>query len=87
MVHQLKLDRTFVSPLAHNPRSAAIVKSSIELAHQLGMTVVAEGIETAEVLAQLRTWSCDHAQGYHISPPKPASALTAWLAEAPAFID
>jgi diguanylate cyclase len=79
-VDELKLDRLFVSQIAGNPRAAAIVKSSIELAHALGMIVVAEGVEDAKVLAQLRSWGCDQAQGYHISRPVPAGSLCDWLA-------
>jgi diguanylate cyclase len=79
-VDELKLDRMFVSQIAGNPRSAAIVKSSIELAHALGMIVVAEGVEDGEVLRQLRGWGCDQAQGYHISRPVPAERLSDWLA-------
>jgi diguanylate cyclase len=62
-----------------DPRSAAIVNSTIALAHSLGMVVVAEGVETEPVLRQLVASGCDLAQGYHISRPQPADRLTPWL--------
>lgn len=72
--HELKLDRSFITRVLSQPRSVAIVKSSIDLAHALGMVVVAEGVETAEVLDQLTRWGCDLAQGYHVGRPRPADS-------------
>jgi diguanylate cyclase len=76
---ELKLDRRFVSQVDSDQRSATIVRSTIDLAHLLGMAVVAEGVETAPILGLLTNWGCDLAQGYHISRPKPAADLTEWL--------
>jgi diguanylate cyclase len=78
-VDELKLDRSFVMRSATDPRSAAIVTSTIGLAHALDLRIVAEGVETAEVLAQLTAAGCDVAQGYHLSRPQPADRITAWL--------
>jgi EAL domain-containing protein (putative c-di-GMP-specific phosphodiesterase class I) len=68
----LKLDRFFVSGLATNGVDGAIVGSMIDLAHSLGMTAVAEGVETAAQLAALQALGCDQAQGYLWSAPVPA---------------
>jgi diguanylate cyclase (GGDEF)-like protein len=79
-VQELKLDRTFVTGLLADPRSGAIVRNTISLARELGMTMVAEGVEDASVLAALREWGCDLAQGYHVSRPLTRGDLIAWLA-------
>jgi EAL domain-containing protein (putative c-di-GMP-specific phosphodiesterase class I) len=78
-VDDLKLDRAFVAHCDTDPRSAAIVKSTVELAHNLGMRMIAEGVETDAVLDRLRVWDCDLVQGYHISRPQPPDHLTPWL--------
>jgi EAL domain-containing protein (putative c-di-GMP-specific phosphodiesterase class I) len=78
-VHELKLDKSFITPMVDDPRSAAIVHSTVELAHSLGLVLVAEGVETREVLAQLEELGCDIAQGYFICRPIPAADLTEWL--------
>ena len=57
---------------------AMIVRSTIDLAHNLGLTVVAEGVETGGILERLRALACDEAQGYHISRPMPAQEFLAW---------
>jgi diguanylate cyclase (GGDEF)-like protein len=81
-VHELKIDRQFVSSMLRNPADRAIVRSIIDLGHNLGMHVVAEGVETEPVLDALRVFGCDVAQGFLIAHPMPAGALVAWLAEA-----
>ncbi|HEX7558734.1 MAG TPA: EAL domain-containing protein, partial [Usitatibacter sp.] len=60
-------------------RNAAIVRSTIELGHNLGLTVVAEGVETDHELAELRRFGCDDAQGFLFARPMPAAALERWL--------
>jgi diguanylate cyclase (GGDEF)-like protein len=79
-VRQLKIDRSFVMQMSNSRDNANIVRSTIEMAHRLNLTVVAEGVETAEQLAALRTFGADTAQGYHISRPIPADELEIWLA-------
>jgi diguanylate cyclase len=74
-VNELKIDRSFVTDLMESSAHAAIVRSVIELGHNLSMRVVAEGIETADVLARLSDLSCDLAQGYLIARPMPLEAL------------
>jgi diguanylate cyclase (GGDEF)-like protein len=78
-VDELKLDRSFVTHMSSDPRAATIVRSTIELSHQLGMLMVAEGVEDAAALQMLRKAGCDVAQGYHIARPMPAEQLTQWL--------
>jgi diguanylate cyclase len=79
-INELKLDRSFIMELDSDPRTAAIVDSTIRLAHSLGMTVVAEGIETAEALAMLTAMSCDVGQGYHLGRPTPAANIASLTA-------
>jgi EAL domain-containing protein (putative c-di-GMP-specific phosphodiesterase class I) len=67
----LKLDRTFVQSIPAQARDFVIVQAVIQLAHHLGMKVVAEGVETLSQLCTLAHWGCDMAQGYLISPPVP----------------
>ena len=74
-VDELKLDRSFVSHLTSDERAAAIVRSTLQLSQDLGMTMVVEGVEDAATLAALRSWGCDFAQGYHIARPMPADEL------------
>ncbi|MDI6103359.1 EAL domain-containing protein [Actinoplanes sp. NEAU-A12] len=78
-VDDLKLDRAFVAHCDTDPRSAAIVKSTVELAHNLGMRMIAEGVENGAALELLRQWDCDLVQGYHLSRPQPPDRLAAWL--------
>ncbi|MFC7533523.1 putative bifunctional diguanylate cyclase/phosphodiesterase [Actinoplanes sp. GCM10030250] len=80
-VDDLKLDRSFVSRCVTDPRSAAIVHSTIQLAHRLGMRIVAEGVEDMETLGRLESYGCDLAQGYGIARPHDAATTTAWLHE------
>ncbi len=77
-VHELKIDKSFVMGMEAGEDDAMIVRSTIDLAHNLGLTVVAEGVETAAILERLRALACDEAQGYHISRPVPAQDFLAW---------
>jgi diguanylate cyclase (GGDEF)-like protein len=80
-VTELKIDRAFVTGLARDATSAAIVRSTVELAHNLGLKVVAEGVEDAVALERLRAEGCDLAQGFLLSRPLPGDELTRWLRE------
>ena len=80
-VHELKMDRSFVTHLRTDQRAAAIVRSTVKLAHELDMVMVAEGVEDAAVLADLTDWHCDVAQGYYIARPMSAELFVSWLAE------
>jgi diguanylate cyclase len=68
-VHELKIDKSFVTTLPGNESDAIMVRSTIGLAHELGLQVVAEGIEDQETLEKLKQLGCDYAQGYFISRP------------------
>jgi EAL domain-containing protein (putative c-di-GMP-specific phosphodiesterase class I) len=77
-VEELKIDRSFVAAIAQET-SAVIVRSTIDLGRNLGLRVVAEGVEDEETMARLRELQCPIAQGYAISPPLPASAFVEWV--------
>jgi diguanylate cyclase (GGDEF)-like protein len=76
----LKIDRSFIADLDQSPASVAIVQAVIDLAAKLGMRTIAEGVETAAQLVQLRRTQCDAVQGYWLSRPIPASIVTTMLA-------
>jgi EAL domain-containing protein (putative c-di-GMP-specific phosphodiesterase class I)/GGDEF domain-containing protein len=76
---ELKIDKEFVLKLDSNSRDALLVKSTIDLAHSLGLKLVAEGVETAETLALLTAMGCDLAQGYFVARPMPLPALVSFL--------
>ena len=78
-VHELKIDRSFVSGMSDQEGLATIVRSTIELGHSLGLKVVAEGVEDDRGFALLRELGCDSAQGYYMSPPLPPQAFRNWL--------
>jgi diguanylate cyclase (GGDEF)-like protein len=80
-VHWIKIDKSFVIDMPHDASDAAIVRSTIELAHNLGLRVVAEGVESHEAWQRLAELGCDLAQGFHVSRPLPADAMTRLLAE------
>jgi len=80
-IKALKIDRTFVKAMDIQKKDNSIVRSTILLAHALGLDVVAEGVETEEVFSLLREIGCNHAQGYWISRPLPIEELGAWLTE------
>ena len=80
-IDELKLDRSFVFRMADDARAAALVASTIDLAHSLGLRMVAEGVETSVVYAELIRLGCDQAQGYFMSRPVPAAELDHWLGE------
>jgi diguanylate cyclase (GGDEF)-like protein len=76
---ELKIDRSFVTGILHSERDQAIVRSTIDLARNLGLTVVAEGIEDEPTMEHLIAQGCDMGQGFHFGRPLPAEELTQWL--------
>jgi len=78
-VDELKIDKSFVFDMDTDRNNETIVRSTIELAHNLGLNVVAEGIESELVWNILRSFGCDHAQGFYMSKPLPANELELWL--------
>lgn len=80
-VEYLKIDRSIIEDLAHDPKSAAIVSAIITLAHALGAQAIAEGVETPEQLTQLRKLECDAGQGYYFYEPRPSEAAIVAFSE------
>jgi diguanylate cyclase (GGDEF)-like protein/PAS domain S-box-containing protein len=80
-IDEIKIDKSFVMGMMTSDADAAIVRTVIDLAHNLGKQVCAEGVEDAETMACLEEMGCDLAQGYFISRPVPAAALMTWLTD------
>jgi diguanylate cyclase len=78
---ELKIDVGFVHGLGRSRTDAALVRGMIDIGHALGLTVVAEGVETREAWDLLVRWGCDEAQGHLLAPPMPAPELVEWLSE------
>ena len=78
-ISELKIDRSFIADMLESPAHAAIVRSIVELGHNLGFRVVGEGVENEAILAALTTTGCDVAQGYLMARPMPAEQLLGWL--------
>ncbi len=77
-VDEIKIDRSFVIGMNTDEGDAMVVRSTIDLGCNLGLEVVAEGVESEDVLEQLAALGCTYVQGYHLSRPLPAAALRAW---------
>jgi EAL domain-containing protein (putative c-di-GMP-specific phosphodiesterase class I) len=80
-VDELKIDKSFVMELTSNRDDAAIVRSTIDLAHCMGLKVTAEGVEDQAIQDLLASMGCDVAQGYHLSRPLPGDAFETWFIE------
>src|SRR3954452_10000157 len=78
-VSELKVDRAFVLDMLTNPHHQIVVRTVVDLGHNLGLSVVAEGVEDEATLQALALSGCDVAQGYHIARPMPADQLAPWL--------
>lgn len=83
--NEIKIDRSFVMDMNRDQNDMVIVRATIGLAHNMGHTVIAEGVEDAATLQNLRALGCDKAQGYHIAKPLPMAALLSWLDDHPGF--
>jgi len=79
----IKIDKSFVSKMTYDENDTVIVHSTIDLGHNLGLEVVAEGVESPEIWNRLSLLGCNSAQGYYMSRPKPATELERWFAESP----
>src|SRR5690606_35789572 len=77
----IKIDRSFIEDIGSGDKSGAIARTIIQLAHNLDMAVLAEGVETAQQKAYLKQHGCDAIQGYLISRPMPASDVGRWMLE------
>jgi EAL domain-containing protein (putative c-di-GMP-specific phosphodiesterase class I) len=78
-IDELKIDRAFVSPLSSGVRAASIVESVVTLGHALGLTVIAEGVESVEQRDRLQQIGCDVAQGFLFARPLPAAEVSEWV--------
>lgn len=81
-VDEIKIDRSFITDIATNDNDRFIVQSVVDLAHNIGLRVVAEGVEDQAGWNLLAAMHCDLAQGYYLSTPLPAEALMPWLDDA-----
>ena len=79
-VSEIKIDRSFVSTMTEDPSNAMIVRTIVDLGHDFGLMVVAEGVENERTLAALADIGCDIAQGYYLTRPIPAAAFDTWCA-------
>ena len=82
-IDQIKIDRSFVKDMVSDATDRVIVRSTIDLAHSLGLGVVAEGVEDGTTQHLLASLGCDEAQGFHLSRPLPGEQLTRWLGSLP----
>ena len=76
---ELKIDKSFVMGIMNNETDATIVKSAINLAHSLGLHATAEGVESKEILDELKDYGCDMAQGYFLNKPLSVINFTQWM--------
>jgi diguanylate cyclase (GGDEF)-like protein len=76
----LKIDRTFITDLTEDDKREAITRSVIDLAHRLGLTAIAEGVETEAIWLRLVELGCDEGQGYHLAKPMPGADIRGWIA-------
>jgi EAL domain-containing protein (putative c-di-GMP-specific phosphodiesterase class I) len=83
----IKIDRSFISDLGRDAANDTIVAAIIQLAHDLGMAVVAEGVETPEQHGHLRRLGCDRSQGYYFAEPMRSSQLDAFIDHRPGTVE
>jgi len=81
-VHEIKIDRSFVIDMNENNNEAIIVRSTVDLAHNMNMKVTAEGVETEYTWGLLRSYGCDMAQGFYLARPMPGKDFLAWAQNA-----
>jgi EAL domain-containing protein (putative c-di-GMP-specific phosphodiesterase class I) len=82
-IDELKVDRSFVGAMTSSPEDAALVQSVVDLGHNLGLEVVAEGVEDLTTTTALARLNCDIVQGFHFAHPGPARVIESWLHRAP----
>ena len=76
---ELKIDKSFVMDIMNSENDAMIVKATINLAHNLGLQVTAAGVESKEIMAKLKDYGCDMAQGYYLNKPLSVTDFTHWI--------
>jgi len=79
-VHEVKIDKSFIMDMAGQADNDAIVRSIVDLGTNLGLDVVAEGVDNAAAWSRLRDMGCTAVQGYHLAQPMPAADLVGWVA-------
>ncbi|MDH3360534.1 MAG: EAL domain-containing protein, partial [Desulfobulbaceae bacterium] len=82
---EIKIDKSFVRNMLKEENDEVIVRATIDLAKNLGLEVIAEGVESAEILSRLQELDCNMAQGYHICKPLPPEKLEEWLRTSPDY--
>ncbi len=80
-LHELKIDKSFVMTMGDDPQNEAIVKTTVDLAHNLDLSVVVEGVEDEATMRRVAALGCEQAQGYFLSKPVPADELAKWINE------
>jgi len=80
-LHELKIDKSFITTLCDDEHNDSIVRTTTELAHGMGLGVVAEGVEDEAAMRRIAGFGCEQAQGYFISKPIPAENVLSWLAK------
>ena len=80
-LHELKIDKSFIMTLTEDEHNDAIVRTTVELAHSMQLSVVAEGVENDETMRRISVLGCEQAQGYFLSKPLPAAAFVTWMSE------
>lgn len=78
-LHELKIDKSFVMTIRDDPQNEAIVRTTVDLAHSLGLSVVVEGVEDEATMRRVAALGCEQAQGYFLSKPVPADELAKWI--------
>ena len=78
-IREIKIDQTFVTGMNADKNDAIIVNAIVQLAHNLGLTVTAEGVETGDIFDKLRALGCDHMQGRYVGMPMKTSELAPWM--------
>lgn len=86
-LHELKIDRSFVRAMTHDPSAEIIVRSIVDLAHNLNLSVVAEGVEDHAAFRRLAAMGCDHIQGFLFGPPEPPGQVQRWLRQDRRFME
>ena len=77
-LHELKIDKSFIMTIMDDPQNEAIVKTTVDLAHNLDLSVVVEGVENEATMRRVAALGCEQAQGYFLSKPVPADELANW---------
>jgi len=78
-INDIKIDKSLISQIFENDSAAIVVHKTIELTREMGLNVLAEGVETEELFSYLRNCGCHYFQGYHFARPLPAAEIPGWI--------